>query len=291
MQPNQLVRYAERIEKALGLIEAACREGEAPALADVASAAALSEYHFHRIYRLMTGETVQKTIERVRLGGALPLLASEGIMAATGQSGYSTSQSFARAMKARLGAAPSTLASDASAREAASESLRFPVPADKAKTAPALAIEIVDFAPIQLVAVRNVGDYAELNSGYDIIFEQVIDQLGEEGISAIYGIPHHDPAAFLADELVFDCAIEPTQMPGDASGLSVIQTPGGACLHMVHKGDYDGIHEATDRLYETAIIHGISLTDDLPLLHYRTPPEVMPVEELRSDIYLFLAQD
>ncbi|MEO1489913.1 MAG: GyrI-like domain-containing protein, partial [Pseudomonadota bacterium] len=197
-------------------------------------------------------------------------------------------QGFARAMRKRVGASPSELAADADRLAAVGESLKRPA-SSSASQSPAIAVEIVDFAPIQLVAVRNTGDYAELNIGYNRVFELVIGELGEESIQAIYGIPHHDPATFGASELVFDCAIQPARMPSAHEDLKVIETPGGACLHLVHEGDYDDIHTATDQLYEIAIAHGLALSDDLPLLHYRTPPDALPEADLRSDIYLFLA--
>ncbi|MGB7419391.1 MAG: AraC family transcriptional regulator [Erythrobacter sp.] len=290
MRDHQTVDYAKRIDRALSAIEQACRAGKAPALSEVAEAAALSEYHFHRIFRLMTAETVRQTIERVRLGGSLPVLAKSGIMAATGQSGYATSQSFARAMRRRVGEAPRALAADEGLRVAAGESLRHQTSsADSGDgTAPPLAVEIVNFEPVQLVAVRNIGDYAALNVGYDRVFEIVMEDLGEDSIQAIYGIAHHDPAAFAAEELVFDCAVEPSRRTRDREELRAFETPGGRALHMVHHGDYDCIHAAVDRLYEATVAQGFLLSDALPLLHYRTPPDIMPDDELLSDIYLFL---
>lgn len=291
MRSNQRVNYAERIDKALALIERAfaARE-EVPSLAVVSSAAALSEYHFHRIYRLMTGETIGCTIERVRLGGSLPLLETDGIMAATAQSGYATSQGFARAMRAKANATPSAIAADAGLRSDVRERLRHPGNArpDETGKAPPLAVEIVDFTPVNLVAVRNTGDYAELNIGYDRVFELVIAQLGENAITAIYGVPHHDPASVPPHELVFDCAVETGETPQYANGLCAIEKPGGAALHTVHHGDYDAINEAIDRIYLTAIAEELDLSEDLPLLHYRTPPDALPEAELRSDVYLFL---
>ena len=86
MQASQRTRYAERIERAIALLERSAGAGEPPALTDLAAAAAMSDYHFHRIFRVMTGETVGAAITRVRLGGSLPML-DESITAAAGHSG------------------------------------------------------------------------------------------------------------------------------------------------------------------------------------------------------------
>ena len=71
MKPNQRARYADRIERALQRLQQATVDGDVPGLPELAAAAALSEYHFHRVFRLMTGETVGATTTRVRLGQAV----------------------------------------------------------------------------------------------------------------------------------------------------------------------------------------------------------------------------
>ena len=58
MQAENRARYAERIERAIALLERNASAGGTTSIDELASAAALSPYHFHRIFRLMTGETV-----------------------------------------------------------------------------------------------------------------------------------------------------------------------------------------------------------------------------------------
>jgi len=112
MKPDQRSRYATRIERAIALLERSLATGEVPSLADLAAEAAMSEYHFHRIFRLMTGEAPGAAIIRARLAGSLPALSAQGISAATGQSGYATTQAYARALRATTGQTPSALGSD-----------------------------------------------------------------------------------------------------------------------------------------------------------------------------------
>lgn len=88
---HQLAHYDQRIGRAIDLLERRLRDCEAPSATELAEAAALSLYHFHRIFRLMTGETVNGATTRVRLAGSLPALRQEGIRAGSGQSGYATS--------------------------------------------------------------------------------------------------------------------------------------------------------------------------------------------------------
>ena len=66
MRAAQRVNYADRIERAVRLIEARGEIGEPPSLAELAAAAALSEYHFHRVFRLMTGESAASAVKRYK---------------------------------------------------------------------------------------------------------------------------------------------------------------------------------------------------------------------------------
>jgi AraC family transcriptional regulator len=72
---HQLAQYDQRIGRAVDLLERQVRNGEPPSAAELAEAAAMSLYHFHRIFRLMTGETANEASTRVRLAGSLPSFA------------------------------------------------------------------------------------------------------------------------------------------------------------------------------------------------------------------------
>lgn len=76
MKTSQCIAYAERITRVIALLDRS--EPDAlPSLEAVAAEAALSPFHFHRIFRLMTGETPAEAIRRIRLAHALPALTSE----------------------------------------------------------------------------------------------------------------------------------------------------------------------------------------------------------------------
>nr|WP_217497718.1 AraC family transcriptional regulator [Lysobacter enzymogenes] len=63
----------------MALIEQAIAAGEEPPeLGRLAEAAAFSPFHFHRVYRAMTGETTGQTVARLRLLQGLRVLADGG---------------------------------------------------------------------------------------------------------------------------------------------------------------------------------------------------------------------
>jgi AraC family transcriptional regulator len=75
------------------------------ALADVA---ALSRFHFHRIFAAMTGETVAEAVRRARLnrGGQLLAATDRPLAAIAAEVGYPNADSLARAFREAFGATP-----------------------------------------------------------------------------------------------------------------------------------------------------------------------------------------
>ena len=67
--------YARRVDAVVSLLQATIAVGgDLPGLAELAAAAHFSPFHFHRIWRALTGETVGATIARLRMARALHLL-------------------------------------------------------------------------------------------------------------------------------------------------------------------------------------------------------------------------
>ncbi|HMA51573.1 MAG TPA: AraC family transcriptional regulator, partial [Magnetospirillaceae bacterium] len=62
MQEDKLERWKTRFARAAKLLSE--RLDDPPPLEDLAAAAAISPYHFHRIWRALTGETVRETVLR-----------------------------------------------------------------------------------------------------------------------------------------------------------------------------------------------------------------------------------
>jgi AraC family transcriptional regulator len=288
MKTGQRSAYATRIERAIAFIEGAAADGETLSLGDVASAAAMSDYHFHRVFRLMTGETVADAITRIRLGASLPAL-EQSISEAAGKSGYATSQAYGRALKGKTGATPTELKDNEEARAMASEALANP--AQSGGSAPPIRIEIASFAPLKVMAIRNVGDYRELNHGYGLLFETLSGLVSPEAIVGIYGIPHDDPREVPLDQCRFDCAFQLDRAVDAAGDLKSIDLAGGEYARMDHKGDFDLIHNAIDALYDWAIANN-HMVDDRPLfIHYLDDPDEVPPEEQRAQIWLPIAAE
>jgi AraC family transcriptional regulator len=287
MRSNQRELYAERIERVLHHIEDRISRDEVPDLAELAGVAAMSAYHFHRVFRLLTGETVGEAIRRIRLACTLPELASGStVTQAAGASGYATPQGFARALKAQAGISATEARSSATVLDTLVGLLRTPS-RDPGGQAPAISIEVVSIEPLRLLAARNVGDYAELNHGFERVFNLVLTQVAPDALLGIYGVPHDDPRFTKAEECSFDCALAVGAEAKPQGGLVELIVGGGPCVRLRHLGDYDRLHDTIDLAYAAAISMFEREVRNAPLfIHYLDDPEEVAEDDLRSDIFL-----
>src|SRR5215831_15074390 len=86
------------------------RLDDPPGFRELAEAAYLSPYHFHRIFRAMVGESPKELVRRLRLErSAHRLLHTETpISDIAVEAGYDSQQAFAKAFQVEYGATPST---------------------------------------------------------------------------------------------------------------------------------------------------------------------------------------
>lgn len=282
MKPTQRQIYADRIERVIDYLQSADM-GAVPDLEVLASVAALSPFHFHRIYRLMTGETLADTVKRIRLARAVPAL-NQSIMAATEAAGYATSQGLARALKAETGHTASEIRVSADIRQSLEAAMRRPSLSDRP-----MAIEIVTTEPLTLTALRNTGAYPELNAVYGRLFEQVFSGLPMEALRGLYGYLHDDPRVTAPEDCRAEVAVDVGGQGALIDDLYHIDVPAGRCARLRHLGDYDAIQPSVDALYAAVIEWGEVIGDRPILFHYLDDPETVAEAELRADLYLPLA--
>lgn len=292
MKSSQRQIYAMRIERVVKHLESRTPDEGAPLVSELAEVAGMSDYHFHRVFRLMTGETVGAVTRRIRLARSLPgLAASKLVGSAADQSGYATTQGYARALRAQADTTASDVRSDASAFDALHIALTRNQKGTP-KSAPAISIEVLTVDPFRLLAVRNVGAYEELNTTYGQLFESVLAQVPAEAISGIYGVPLDDTSSVPAAECRFDCGLAVAEGAEARGGLFELYLGGRACARLRHLGDYDLIQQTMDELYVATIAElDREIAFEPPFIHYLDDPEEVETAALRADIYLPLAAE
>ncbi|MGP7982071.1 MAG: helix-turn-helix domain-containing protein, partial [Syntrophobacteraceae bacterium] len=99
--------YLFRLNRTLDYIRDNCTEDLT--LTKLAKVACFSKYHFHRIFRTLLGETVNRYVRRVRLEKAVRMLTfdkDKSIIDIALDCGFSSSQNFAKAFKVHFGVTP-----------------------------------------------------------------------------------------------------------------------------------------------------------------------------------------
>lgn len=273
MPTPSLERWHQRLARSAALL--ATRLDRPPSLEELAAEAAVSPYHFHRIWRSLTGETVGHTVARLRIEASRQLLAASGdsVTQVAMATGFGSSQSFARAFRRQTGATPSGFRQG----EAAAGTT---APGD----AP-IRIEMRD--ALDIVTLRRVGpDYVALNATFQALWDWA-DGMGYlPNLKGIYGMPLDDPEGPGEDGLRYDAAIAVGKV---AAPLPMVAStlPAGPYACLRHHGAHDLLEEPTQYLVGTWLPNSGHEPADFPLVyHAHNDPDVTPIEELVTDILL-----
>jgi AraC family transcriptional regulator len=100
--------YALRVNRVLDHIRA--HLADELSLEALAQVAAFSPFHFHRIFKAMTGENLREHIQRVRLEAAASRLTRgpDDVLVIAMDHGFASASAFTRAFKDRFGMTPTT---------------------------------------------------------------------------------------------------------------------------------------------------------------------------------------
>lgn len=283
--------HQRRIERAVALIEQAIARGDdPPELGRLAEAAAFSPFHFHRVYRAMTGETSGQTVARLRLLQGLRLLASadRSVTDAALAVGYQTPQAFTRAFRQGVGGTPSELRAEPERLRREIDRLSLP-PASEAESTAPLRVEVVSVDPFQVLTLRVTGAYPEQNQGYGRLFGWAAEHGLLDTLSGLFGVPVHDRRDVPAQDCVFDCMLAlggPIEIEA-GSDLRTMRLGGGRYARVRHVGAFDGLEAPTDALLAQWLPGSGEILRDAPLHHeYLDDPDEVPEALLRTDIYL-----
>ena len=273
--------YEERIGRIVKLL--ADDPGAHHSLDELARAAHFSRFHFHRIYRAMTGETVSETARRLRLARAAHQLATTDL-AVTDialEAGYESVQTFSRAFSSLTSLAPREFR----ARRTRLADLVSGPPLRRSRGENAMKVEIVDLTPMRAFVYRHRGPMNVVKDTYSRLWKWQIENgiagKTREAIGICYGdITGDDEFRYYAG-IVWD---QPIKVAGD---VEVCDVPGGkyGCFRLV--GSHDGIPSAFHHMYGEWLPASGLVPDDRPALEiYRNNPFDTAANELITDLLI-----
>lgn len=253
-------------------------------LTALASVAAMSPYHWHRVFHAMTGEPLAQAVRRIRLQRASQMLVQQDLpVGEVAQGvGYPNTASFSRAFTARFGLSPMAFRARG---QAGPGNPRF-----RPRVALTLSVEIRDLPLVRLAAVAHRGDYNRI----DRAFETVLNLFAARGhlsqMRGVHGVFPQDPAATPFKDLLSHAgfAVDPgfrIDPPLDALDL-----PGGRHAVMTVQGPFSGLADAFDQLFNAWLPDSGEEPADSPAhIAYLTDAATTAPADLRHEIRLPLA--
>lgn len=208
----------------------------------LAEVAAMSRFHWHRVFRAMTGETCAQAVRRIRLHrAAVSLLHSADPVADIAASvGYPDAAAFSRAFSDAYGKSPTAF------RKAG----RSHLPLNPSNTGefPMHDVTIRTDDARRMVAIAHKGPYPEISRAFEQFAalcgaRDLWPQLGP--VAAIYfDNPDVVPAADLR-------SLAGAFFHGETApeGMELFELPAGRTAVLTFKGPYAGLHAAYEDLY------------------------------------------
>ncbi|WP_321447248.1 AraC family transcriptional regulator [uncultured Cohaesibacter sp.] len=297
MKTSSVKEYETRLLRVLEHIDANLTAPSS--LQELAGIAHFSPFHFHRIFRGMTGETIGGYIRRRRLEVAGEQLVSQGhsVTCIAFDAGFENSESFSRAFKTHFGMSPSQYRSTGKSLMT-SRTLKAARLGMLHSQARALAhymategrrtmfdVEIKNIPEIHVASMRHTGPYNECGAA----FEQLCSKAAQENLfrqdTVSMSICYDDPHSVEAEKLRCDVCIT---VPEDTTVTAPMQSktiPAGDYAVALHKGSYDGLQAAYDWLFGQWLPHsGREATDESSIEVYLTDPSTTRPEDNLTEI-------
>ncbi len=281
--------YWARIQRALDYI--AANLDQPIVLADVAKAAALSEHHFHRIFRAVMNETVGEFVTRQRMQTAALMLAYHEDLSVTEiglACGYSSSSNFSKAFSRFYGVSPSEVRKPTGKLPAEINVLRqryghdfspadlhaLPeLPEADARLAELEAgVRFERWEPIPIVCMRS-------DRGYDVegnmrLWAELIRRVRELGLGGAeidaYAVVYDDPALTSEERCRYHACVRTAELVGSVpEPLFASQLPGGRYAVFGYHGPGSELPRMYRDIYALWFPHS-SLAPDTPppIEHY-----------------------
>ncbi|MCL3782030.1 AraC family transcriptional regulator [Prolixibacteraceae bacterium JC049] len=263
MQKKDLANsyYSQRVELVIDYIEE--NIDSKLHLEQLAEVALFSKYHFHRIFKSVTGDSLNTYIKRLRMVKAYRLLQVDKMLSIQElaiKTGYNSTANFSRDFKGYHGISPT----QARNSDKVLEKQVTTVKPSKLN----IAFKGIQYIPDHFVLFKKI------TTGYDTELIPKIScelyQIAMENqfnIKQFIGIGYDDPAYTPADKCKFDMCISvdknelPTPLPCTSKTIK-----GGKFAVFYFQGYKDDISVAWDYLFKDWLVNSSYLPDDRPQL-------------------------
>lgn len=274
--------YRRRIERVMDHITAnLAADHSLDSLADVA---ALSRFHFHRVFVAMQGETVAEAVRRLRMNHAAHLVVTtaQPMARVAARCGYPDPDSFTRQFRASFGLSPTQMR-----RGGQLPAMRLP--ARKGKL-PMYDVTIEQVAPLRLAALDHHGAYTEIGA----TCARLMDLVTRAGLWPHVTGPMactflDDPSVVPVSQLRSSAGVMIGAATHPPEGQRLLDLPGGRAARLTVTGPYTQLAAAWAWLYGRWLPESGEDPADSPTYElYPNGPQDTPQDRLLTHVYLRL---
>lgn len=271
--------WTTRIARAQRLLEQQLDEDVS--LDDLAAEACYSPFHFHRLFRAATGETVRQHVRRLRLERAAGQLVhtQDEILGIALAAGYGSHEAFTRAFQAHFDASPSTF-------RAEQRTIRH-TPAPTMTDAP---VRLETRPAAHIAYVRHVGPYIGAKDAWQSLMKWGWKRM-IFGKPELFGLAYDDPQVTDESQCRYEACMEVKAGTKVKPPVETREQPGGTYAVYTHKGPYEEFAQAYANLVariESGPIDGqqVCFADPPALEKYLNDPRKVKPEDLVSEIWM-----
>lgn len=295
MIEHSRLEYEKRVNRVIDHVRD--HLAEELSLAALARVAAFSPFHFHRVFRATTGETLFGFIQRQRIekaAGALLLPGRPSILAMALDHGFASPATFARAFRAYFGMSATEWRAGGAARwrarhdheSKAGKQLRKPRKA-RGRSRPdthrtrrqegPISVQVKELPGYHVAYMRYVGPYGA--HGIPELWGRLFTWMEPRGLctpaSIRLGVAYDDPAITAAAQCRYDASVV---VPPDFAGdrwVNVTDVRAGRYAVAGFSGTAEEIGGAWDRVFSAWLPRSGYAPDDRPCYEiYRGNPTV-----------------
>jgi AraC family transcriptional regulator len=248
------------------------------ALSDVA---AMSRFHWHRVFHAMTGETLAQAVRRIRLhrAGYLLVTSDKPVAKIALDMGYASVQSFSRAFSLAHGLSPVRFRT---------RGQMAPLPHPPIKGAPIMyEVTLETRAAATLHGFAHKGPYIEIGRAFEALAAKISANNRWADVIGSAGVYYDDPSAVAAADLRSHAGVFLAEGATPPEGVEAVTLDGGRFAVLHFKGAYAGLPRAYDYLYCDWLGSSGEEPRDAPCFEvYLNDPRQVAPEDLLTDVFM-----
>lgn len=260
-------------------------------LIQLSHVAALSKYHFHRVFSGYMGVSLNEYIQLARLKRASFRLAFEpqkNILDIALEAGFEHAETFTRAFKRYFEQTPSDFRASPNWQQW-HDRFTFTRQYYREKAISSMKVKCVDFPVTKVALLRHIGSPEQvLETAGKFIAWRKATGLSPIATSKTFGIPHSDPNLTDPSDFCWDvCGSINQDIPENNFGVVNSEIPGGRCALVQHKGSHDQLDSKIYYIYEQWLTEHNEEVRNFPCyFHYHNFIHEVDECDLVTDIYV-----